>query len=156
MCNIFKISRQYYFSLYGTCELSMNLNSKSTFFFRYDPSTLNSPTFCVSLDDMDKIRIIDGNMNHIDTIGKAINEGWNQGIQEQKNYKDSYFFKMKGYPFSGNAKNAVYSSVVLMNLLSSFQQQNVNLLCSASVSGKYYSDKNGSYKIDLSAYFWHY
>ena len=67
MCNIFKIFRQYYYSLYGTCELSMHMNSKSTFFFRYDPTIINS-LFCVSLDDMDKIRIIDGNLNHIDAI----------------------------------------------------------------------------------------
>ena len=45
----------------------MHMNSKSTFFFRYDPTIINS-LFCVSLDDMDKIRIIDGNLNHIDAI----------------------------------------------------------------------------------------
>ena len=156
MCNIFQILRQYYYSLYGTCELSMQLNSKSIFFFRYDPSILNRPSFCVSLDDMDKFRIIDGNLNHIDTVSNVIMGCWDQGIQEQKNYKGSYIFKLNGYPFSGSAENSVYASVILMNLLSSYQKQGVDLLCSASVSGKFHSDKNATYKIDLSAYFWLY
>ena len=151
--NIFRLVRQYYWSLYATCELSTHLNSKSAFFFRYDPILTNNRPLCISLNESDRIRVIDGTQNHINAVANAIANGWSAGIQEQSLYSLSFQFKLRGYPFSGNFSNPIYASVVMMYIISNLQNQGATFLCSASVSGKYHSDENESYPIDLSSLF---
>ena len=152
--SIFRLLRQYYWSLYATCELTTHLNSKSVFFSRYNPTeNSNFRPLCISLNESDRIRIIDGNQNHVNAVANSIVNGWPDGIQSQGVYSLSYEFKLKGYPFSGSFSNPIYASVVMMHILANLQYHGAQFICSASVSGKYHSDKHGSYPIDLSSLF---
>ena len=152
--NILKLLRQYYWNLYATCELSYHLNSKSVFFFRYDSSNnANLRPLCISLNESDKIRVIDGNQNHVNAVAHAIANAWPEGIQDQNLYAGAYQFKLKGNPFGGSSSNPIYASAVMMYIFANLKNQGAKFQCSASVSGKYHQDEKISYKIDLSSWF---
>ena len=152
VCYIFKSLSEYEYSLYGTCESSRQLNSKSLFFFRHEPKFTKNQSLCICLDGINVIRVIDGNENHVDAVRDAIIKGWNEGIENNGFYRDSYYFILKGLPFKGDSHNSIYMSTVLMKLLENFKNHKAQLLCSASVNGRYHEAKH-SFKIDLSAWF---
>jgi hypothetical protein len=151
--NILRLMRQYNWSLYATCELSTQLDSKSGFFFRFDPTRLNSRPLCISLNESDKIRVIDGTQNHINAVLNAIQSSWPEGIQKVSSYSLSHQFKLRGYPFSGDFSNSLYTAVAVMFIISNLQTQGATFLCSASVSGKYVTEDHNSYPMDLSSLF---
>jgi hypothetical protein len=155
---IFSVLRQYYWNLYATCELTTHLSAKSVFFFRYD-SNLNSRQMrplCISLNGVDKVRVIGGYENHVSAVANAIVSGWPEGIQEQMSYAGSMQFKLKGYPFNGSFSNPIYASVMMMFIMANLQGQGLHFVCSGDVSGKFHSDKNSSYRTDLSSWFFVY
>ena len=152
--NIFKLLRQYSWNFYATCELSYHLNSKGVFFFRYDSTTnINLRPLCISLNESDKIRVIDANQNHVNAVVDAIAVAWPKGMQDQSLYAGASQFKLRGNPFSGSSSNLIYASAVMMYIFANLKSQGAIFQCSASVSGKYHQDKHGSYPIDLSSWF---
>lgn len=150
--NILRLMRQYNWNLYATCKLSTQLDSKSDFFFRFDPTNrLNNRPLCISLNESNKIRVIDGTHNHVNAVLNAIQGSWPEGIKELSLYGVSHQFKLRGSPFSGGFSNPLYAAVVVMFIISNLQTQGAKFLCSASVSGKY--DDDNSYPMNLSSLF---
>ncbi len=111
---------------------------------------------CISLNGVDKVRVIGGYENHVSAVANAIVSGWPEGIQEQMSYAGSMQFKLKGYPFNGSFSNPIYASVMMMFIMANLQGQGLHFVCSGDVSGKFHSDKNSSYRTDLSSWFFVY
>lgn len=158
LSNIFNLLSRYGWSLYATCDLTKNLSNKSTFFFRskpIEPKTLVN--FCVSLNESDRIRLIEHNNNEalIDQARQAILQGWPKGIQKDSDYFNSWQFKLVGWPFSSfdSSSDNVYATVMMLYILSNIEKMGYRLLCSADVSGKYVSNKNESHAVDLHSWF---
>ena len=147
---------RYGWSLYATCDLTKHLGNKSTFFFRskpIEPKTLIN--FCVSLNESDKIRLIDHNMTLIEQVRQALMQGWPKGIQKESDYNSSWQFKLFGYPFQSyeSSSDHIYASVMMIFILNSIETMGFRLLCSADVSGKYVQNENSSYCVDLHSWF---
>lgn len=152
--NIFNLLSRYGWNLYATCDLTKHLGNKSTFFFRskpIDPKSLLN--FCVSLNESDKIRLIDSDMSLIEQVRLAINKGWLRGIQNESDYYGSWQFKLRGNPFSCFGSDHIYACVLMCLILNNIEKRGFRLLCSADVSGKYISTNNGSCALDLHTWF---
>jgi hypothetical protein len=134
--NILRLMRQYNWSLYATCKLSAQFELKSAFFFRFDPTLLNNRPLCISFNEYDKIRVIDGTQNHVNAVWNAIQSSWPEGIQEQSLYGLSHQFKLRWQPFGNHFSNPLYPAVVVMFIISNLQTQGARFLCSATVSGR--------------------
>lgn len=94
--NLFNLLSRYGWNLYATCDLTKHMSNKSTFFFRskqIDPKSLQN--FCVSLNESDKLRLIDSDVSIIEQARLALCEGWPRGIQNESDYFSSYQFKLR-------------------------------------------------------------
>ena len=142
-------------ALYATCELTKHLGNKTTFFFRTkSDSTKPLNQFCLSLNESDKLRMIRGDPNIANAIRQGIMSAWPSGIQLESNYYDALQFKLNGYPFQTNSgTNQVHACVMILKILENLKNNGFTILCSADVSGKYHSDKNSCYSIDLHSFF---
>ena len=85
--NIFNLLKRYGWYLYGTCDLTKHLSNKSTFFFRSTPvEPKHLVNFCVSLNETDKIRLIDHTHGLEQQVRMAIQQAWPKGIQKELDY----------------------------------------------------------------------
>lgn len=152
--NLFNLLSRYGWNLYGTCDLTKHLSNKSTFFFRSKPIEPKSLiNFCVSLNETDKLRLIDSDMGLIEQVRSAVNLGWPKGIQNETDYYGSWQFKLIGNPFSCFGSDRIYTCVMMILVLNNIEKRGYKLLCSADVSGKYFSSEDDSYPLDLHTWF---
>jgi len=142
-------------SLYATCDLCKQVNNKSTFFFRSNVIKSSSTNnFCVSLNEYNKIRLINSNYNLNQQVKTAIMQNWPPGMHKESDYCDSAQFELNGHPFTSFGSNyQVYVCVLMLNILNTVELNGLKLLCSADVSGKYYSGDNNSHSTDLHTWF---
>jgi hypothetical protein len=152
---ILTLLKQTYWDLYATCVLTMNLSAKSVFFFRHDPTgyTKESSITCVSLNESDKIRIMNCSDAHVSAVGESIHAGWPKGIKNKFCYGRSIQFQLNGHPFNGDYAYLIYTSVITMFIISNLERENLKLLCSAFVSGKYRDFSDKSYSKGLSSFY---
>ena len=154
---ILNMLRKYGWQVYAVCDLSKHVSNKSTFFFRYNPDGVKQTiqNICLSLNETDKLRLIDGDQSGVDYLRAAIMGGWPQGIQNEMVYNSSYQFKLNGYPFQCMSTNQVYTTVMMMLILNGMQSLGYNLIASADVSSKYVSgnEHHDSYSVDLHSWF---
>ncbi len=154
--NILNLLSRSGFRLYGVCDLTKHVSNKSTFIFRskpVEPRTFFN--FCVSLNEYDKIRIIDSDPSIVDQVRLAVQQGWPKGIQKESDYKGSFQLKLNGYPFQCLGEDKIHACVLMMLVLKYIEQKGFKFLCNADVSGKYHTDSEShqSYSVDLDACF---
>lgn len=101
------------------------VNIKSTsdnMFFRYDPqnaSPLINHHFVLSLNDSDKLRLINAPQEIIPVIKETILSTWSVmgGIQREQDYHGSWEFKMCGNPWWTYGSEAVMARYLICKLL---------------------------------------
>ena len=154
LSNLFNLFARYGWNIYATCDLTKNVSNKSTFFFRTKPIEPKSLfNFCISLNESDKIRVINGDMTIAGDVKTAVLNSWPKGIQNESDYFGSYQIKLVGYPFYTNGSDKVYTCAMMTLILSNLENRGYKLLCSADVSQKYFSNDNQSYPTDLHSWF---
>ncbi len=108
--NIFNLLSRYGWNLYATCDLTKHMSNKSTFFFRTKPIEPKSiRNFCVSLNESDKMRLIDSDSSLVEQVRMAICEGWDRGIHNESDYYSSHQFKLRGFPFASYGSDHIYA-----------------------------------------------
>jgi hypothetical protein len=157
LSNLFNLLSRTGWHLYAVCDLSKKVTNKSTFIFHSKPVEPKSlVNFCLSLNEEDKIRVIDGNIAVVDDVKLAIQQGWPRGIQNESDYYKSFQIKLSGCPFSSHGSDHIYACVMMTLILNNVERRGFRLLCSADVSGKYHtnSDNNSdTYPVDLHSWF---
>ena len=147
--------REKYWNLYCTCELSAHYNAKTVFFFRKDP-TLKFKQFnrmlSISLNESDKIRIINASEKDILSIRSSIKSSWPYDIQYEKKFDLYSQLKLRGNPFKGNFYNPVYVTIMIMNMIDNLQNQDLILLCNCNLSGKFQSKDISVCPIDRNSF----
>lgn len=152
--NIFNLLSRYGWNLYATCDLTKHMSNKSTFFFRTKPIEPKSiRNFCVSLNESDKMRLIDSDSSLVEQVRMAICEGWDRGIHNESDYYSSHQFKLRGFPFASYGSDHIYACVMMTFVLNAIEMKGFRLLCSADVSGKYVSNDNNHHTLDLHSWF---
>ena len=61
--------------------------------------------------------------------------------------------ELNGHPFNGDYAYLIYTSVITMFIISNLERENLKLLCSAFVSGKYRDFSDKSYSKGLSSFY---
>ena len=92
-------------------------------------------------------------MGLIEQVRSAVNLGWPKGIQNETDYYGSWQFKLIGNPFSCFGSDRIYTCVMMILVLNNIEKRGYKLLCSADVSGKYFSSEDDSYPLDLHTWF---
>ena len=126
-------------SLYSTCLLSTSLSSKSVFFFQTSPYTnlQKCKVVCVSLNESDKLRVINGNSYNFMAVNNAIEFFLRNGVVKQNYYGSSWQFKLKRNLLRGSYADLNKTAAIIMSIIFHLKKVHCTLICSAFVSGKY-------------------
>uniref|UniRef100_A0A915KRN7 Uncharacterized protein n=1 Tax=Romanomermis culicivorax TaxID=13658 RepID=A0A915KRN7_ROMCU len=88
-------------------DISRRANDKGVFVLRSAsglslPSSIPSPSyFCVSLNETDKIRLINAPSHIVAMLKNVVGTYWSAGIRREQEYFGSYEMKLNGAPWNG-------------------------------------------------------
>jgi len=155
IAELFEELLKFGWAIHCTVELSRKINDKSVFVLRScAPTQLHH--MCVSLNEIDIIRMIRCPPDALQVVKSIIYEHYTHGVQEELQYGESYQFKLKGCPWAYNdilSNCTVTAKSMLCFLLKGLMNLGWVLVSSADVSAKYYKDKNEEYPLDVHS-FW--
>lgn len=137
-------------------DISHRTIDKSIFILK-SCQPMTSPHFCLSLNEDDKIRLIDCDLELKEKIRNVILEGWSYGLKKETNYFGSHEFKLASNPWSsvGGNQNLVARKMMCL-LLKALMELGWKVICSADVSAKYCvssSNKAPEYPLDVHSWF---
>ncbi|KAF9947052.1 hypothetical protein BGZ72_010907 [Mortierella alpina] len=90
--------------------------------------------FAVSFNSTDKIRVIDAGTHVVTAVREAIQMQWKAGIQREEFSQGAMEFKLSGYPFAADASAAVYSRMMLSQVLANLRALGYKLYASVDIS----------------------
>ena len=118
-----------------------------------------APIFCLSLNETDKLRLINAPQNVIDMFRQVVESKWLFRIQQENPYDQSWEIKLNGNPWNYgiNGHDGAHGRVLLCFLLQAFAQLGWRHVLSADVSAKYVHQENGpDYPIDVHSWWFMY
>ncbi|XP_057290061.1 uncharacterized protein LOC130612728 isoform X2 [Hydractinia symbiolongicarpus] len=130
-----KLSSYGYFVITGL-DITRKTNDKSLLLFQRG-SPLHTKFMCLSLNETDKIRLINA-PNDVNSVGREIISKWVLGVQEEKNVYGgvTYQAKLIGNPWCHMSSEGIHGRALLLGLLNAFTSMGWRLVCSADVSAK--------------------
>ncbi|KAF9281508.1 hypothetical protein BGZ68_006609 [Mortierella alpina] len=90
--------------------------------------------FAVSFNSYDKIRVIDAGTHVVTAVREAIQLQWKAGIQREEFSQGAMEFKLSGYPFAADSSAAVYSRMMLSQVLANIRALGYKLYASVDIS----------------------
>lgn len=143
-------------SLVACLDISHRTIDKSIFVLKTcTPERL--PHFCLSLNESDKIRLINSDMELKEAIREVIIEGWSYGLKKENDYFNSYEFRLASNPWSTTSRNQNLGARKMMCLLlKQLNERKWKVICSADVAAKYCSSsstKMPEYPLDVHSWF---
>jgi hypothetical protein len=95
----------------------------------------------ISLHQYDRMRLMQFPQEDIAALRRVIQQTWHRGIQEERPYSVSHEFKLKGYPWSGQGKDAIPARIVMREIFAYLYSNGWILHASTDISKKL-SDKD--------------
>lgn len=135
-------------------DISRRLNDKGVFVLKTcQPASLMH--FCISLNETDKIRLINAPQDMPAVARQVFAEGWPYGVQRESNYYGSHEFKLNASPWSSYGGNEYLVARCMMCLMMrALMERGWRIVCSADVSAKYHASDNGpDYPLDVHSWF---
>jgi hypothetical protein len=97
------------------------------------------PQFAViSLNESDKLRIIQFPLHIIDVVRNAIRNSWRRGIQREREYFGSLEFKLKGNPWYGSGSEAVPARQLVLSVLRDLYYNGWQVMMTTDISSGLY------------------
>ena len=118
-----------------------------------------APIFCLSLNETDKLRMINAPQNVVDSFRQVVQSKWLFGIKREGPYDQSYEIKVNENPWSYGmtGHDGAHGRVLLMYLLRAFAQLGWRQILSADVSAKFvHQDKGPDYPLDVHSWWFKY
>jgi len=120
--------------LYASTDISLARNDKDTWIFELGPPKQN-PMFSISLNESDKLRVIDCPEATIKVVKTIIESSWQKGLQHEKQLDSgSHEFKLKGNPWWGQGVESHFSRLFVVALLSGLKQAGWRLYAAVDIS----------------------
>lgn len=149
---------QKYMSL-GWClvtslDICTRKSDKSIFIFKScQPKTIIH--FCLSLNQVDKIRLINAPRDMVDVISQAVAEGWPPGIKFEGAFIGSHQIKLQGDAWGGGTGNEwLLARCMMAFVLKALTERGWRVVCSADVSAKYHQNSDKwVYPLDVHSWF---
>ena len=139
------------------CLTSIDLSRKATdksvlMFFRCLPAT--STYACVSLSDMDHLRLINFPPDIIQKLRATIGNSYMPGIQNERK-RDNFVFEihLSGWPWSHAASYNLHARSMLMQVLKEATKHQWHLVASADVSAKFIERNDNKEPVDVHSWF---
>ena len=140
--NIIATLYRYQWILY--CNVNLRNNTDSLF-FRYDPNVaLCEPAqFCtISLNRNDRVRVINASETVIDLIRAVILNTWEcGGIQTEKDWNDSWEFKLSGAPWHSTNEESTMARFLVLKILEAMQERGWHNIAGLQIS-RHATDKS--------------
>lgn len=130
--NIFQRFDQAGFHFYGTINLKHTADC--IFFVCDQDQSLSGNYLVVSLHQMDILRLINCPSNIVESTKTLIEEHWSKGLANETKSYDAYEFKLKGYPWWTNGKDAVMARCFITMLFQNFFTMGWRLVASLDIS----------------------
>ncbi|KAF9359009.1 hypothetical protein BGX34_008586 [Mortierella sp. NVP85] len=127
-------------NLLQASDVSKKQHDKDSLFFESVPlvnglaSIGQVDMFSLSFNRSDLIRLIDAPAYMAPVLKQAIQSQWRLGIQQEQIYETALEFKLRGNPFFADAHEAVYSRLLLAQILANFRAQGYKLYTSVDIS----------------------
>ena len=87
----------------------------------------------MSLNEYNKIRLINSNYNLNQQVKTAIMQNWPPGMYNESDYCGSAQFELNGHPFTSFGSNyQVYVCVLMLHILNTVELNGLKLLLSSS------------------------
>ncbi|KAK3754175.1 hypothetical protein QZH41_007957 [Actinostola sp. cb2023] len=115
-------------------------NIKSTsdsLFFKYDPDSAGpqvSQHFVISLNNTDRLRLINAPQSMIPVVRQVITSVWMGGIQKEQDYYGSWEFKLSGNPWWSVGNESVMARFLICKILEALQSQGWKVQTSVDIS----------------------
>ena len=160
IAGVLQVLRQNGYEVLTGIDVSRKLHDKSSILFRKCNRSFEQHS-CISLNDVDKIRIINFPSDTSRALELCIQQHYLPGIQEikEKGSRTSCCqLKLNGSPWSSyNKIYSIHGKSMLMMLLREASRLKWELVASVDVSAKYVHQDNGpDYPIDVHAWFFKY
>uniref|UniRef100_A0A914WWV5 Uncharacterized protein n=1 Tax=Plectus sambesii TaxID=2011161 RepID=A0A914WWV5_9BILA len=139
LLNIIRKFDSHNFRFYGTAKFE---GTADCIFFEQDRNHVGGETsFCImSLNDRDRIRLIDCPQSVVDTVGHCISQNWPGGIQDTQQYEHCVEYKLKGYPWHSCDDDAINSRFLITLILQSLVPVGWAIMSALDLSRKIYLD----------------
>ena len=160
IAGVLQVLRQNGYEVLTGIDVSRKLHDKSSILFR-KCNRIAERHACISLNDVDKIRIINFPSEISRSLELVVQQHYLPGIQEikEKGSRTSCCqLKLNGSPWSSyNKSYSIHGKSMLLMLLREASRLNWDLVASVDVSAKYVHQDNGpDYPIDVHAWFFKY
>ena len=145
--------------LYATCDLSKQVATTSTFFFRSQPPPAAKVpnNMCISLNNVNKIRVIQGNQYIVNEIRSMIKSRWHRDIKSEglMSNNNTYEFLLNGKPFFCDCTDEIFKCALFIGILDKMKVLGFDLISSADVNCKFYNRTKyqKEQSIDLHSFF---
>ena len=135
-------------------DISRRPSDKSVLVFqKKEPK--RCPMMCLSLNDVDKLRLINMPNEMMELLKNILCSRWLKGIQKEQiltlSMGTAYEAKLSGWPWMGGDRNdTLHARSFLCIIIQEFMERGWTLFLSADVSAKYvHHDKSTNYPIDV-------
>jgi hypothetical protein len=126
----------------GSIKSSQSPTDLNSLYFRFDSNLLQSlksgpkpsTIFSLTLEQHNRMRLINASKDLIAVVRTAINEAWPEGIKEEFNLIVGYEFKLKGNPWGCDGQDSVLSRRIVSNILRLMRQYNWSLYATSELS----------------------
>eukprot|EP01063_Lacrimia_lanifica_P010384 TRINITY_DN1709_c0_g1_i1.p1 TRINITY_DN1709_c0_g1~~TRINITY_DN1709_c0_g1_i1.p1 ORF type:complete len:526 (+),score=66.01 TRINITY_DN1709_c0_g1_i1:63-1640(+) len=100
----------------------------------FDRSVRPRSVACISINEMDKLRVLHPTPGLVCSIRDAITGVWPCGIQEEHPLGDAHQFKLKGSPWHADGAGAVVSRLLVQAVLQAAARLGLELMVASDVS----------------------
>ncbi len=120
-------------NLLQSSDVSKKMGDKDSLFFESGKIDEEASLFAVSFNMGDRIRIIDA-PGFLPYVQEAVKQFWPRGIQNEREYCGSMELKLAGNPWYPFGEEAVYSKLLLCQLIANFHSVGYKLYASVDIS----------------------
>jgi len=144
--------QQYGWTIIASIDSSRKPSDKSSLLFRLSQPR-RSQVFCVSLNENDKLRLVNVPDNIKRVCEGVIHSQYILGVKRVQQYGNSLEYKLHGYPWA-DSLDGLHGRNLICHLFHALASHNWKPVTSADVSSKYVHQKNGpDYPIDVDSIF---
>ncbi|CAL8108989.1 unnamed protein product [Orchesella dallaii] len=133
LTGILRVMAQQGWNLLQATDTSKKESDKDSLFFDRGVPEADVSLIALSFNMSDRIRIVDA-PGFLPYLKDAVQKSWPKGIQNEREYNGSLELKLRGNPWFSNGEEAVYSKLLLCQIIANFRTAGYKLYASVDIS----------------------
>ncbi|ORX77100.1 hypothetical protein K493DRAFT_363489 [Basidiobolus meristosporus CBS 931.73] len=132
MVGILRLMEQHGWRHLTSIDISKKSCDKDSLFFEFTGIVCNPTIFSISLNQTDRLRIIEAPSDVPKLVRSIIQGLWK--IQDERNYNTAFEFKLLGNPWMAQGSDTVQIRVLLMRLISGLRSAGYRLYATVDMN----------------------